>query len=148
MSTSTDLFPITGGCHCGNVRFTLRWPAAVRQIGARQCGCSFCRKHGGIWTSHPDAEIDVEISDQERLSRYRFGTATADFLICQSCGVPCVVVSEVDRQLYAVVNVNTVEPQDGYTISTSSTDFDGEVVGDRLRRRQRNWIAHVRVASD
>jgi hypothetical protein len=39
---------LQGGCHCGNIRFTLDWPAQPARIPARECDCTFCRKHGGV----------------------------------------------------------------------------------------------------
>ena len=46
---------IRGGCHCGNIRFSLSWEPDPAEIPARACICSFCTKHGGVWTSNPRA---------------------------------------------------------------------------------------------
>ncbi|MGI9221232.1 MAG: GFA family protein [Woeseiaceae bacterium] len=135
---------IKGSCHCGNIQFDLAWPADAPQIGVRECGCSFCQKHGGEWTSHREAELDVRIDDDSRVSRYQFGTSTADFHICSTCGVVPFVVSEIDEQSYAVVNVNAFEANSGLSFTHSTTDFDGEDVDSRLDRRRRNWISTVR----
>jgi len=43
---------IRGGCHCGNIAFELGWEPDPDEIPARACDCSFCVKHGGVWTSH------------------------------------------------------------------------------------------------
>src|SRR5438270_13395974 len=75
---------IHGACHCGNVRFELAWPPSVEQISARACGCSFCMKHGGVWTSHKSGVLRLEVRDPERLSTYNFGTRTADFHVCSA----------------------------------------------------------------
>ena len=136
---------ITGGCHCGNITFTLDWPADAAQIGRRECGCSFCQKHGAAWTSHPEATLDIQIKDVASARRYRFGTRTADFHICSECGVSPIVTCEIDSALYGIVNVNTFDTAEGVSFSTTSTNFDGEQVGDRLDRRQRNWIPSVRL---
>jgi hypothetical protein len=136
---------VRGGCHCGNIRFELAWPDDAPQIGIRECGCSFCQKHGGAWTSHRDAELEVHLDDASLVSKYKFGTATADFYVCSVCGVTPFVVSDIDDHLYAVVNVNTFEPNPDVSFSHSSTDFDDEDVGSRLGRRQRNWIPVVRL---
>ena len=42
---------ITGRCHCGNISFALDWQPEPTDIPARACSCSFCTKHGGVWTS-------------------------------------------------------------------------------------------------
>src|SRR5438094_129248 len=44
---------IRGSCHCGNISFTLDWKPEPSEIPARACSCSFCTKHGGVWTSCP-----------------------------------------------------------------------------------------------
>ena len=100
---------IDGACHCGNVSFTLEWSPAPTEIPARACGCSFCVKHGGVWTSNPNGSLQIKVKDQALLSRYVFGTRTAAFHVCSGCGVVPVVTSEIAGRLYAVVNVNTFE---------------------------------------
>ena len=134
---------IDGACHCGNIRFVFHWPQAEGLIPVRACGCSFCRKHGGVYTSHPRGRLAVEIADEERLQRYRFGTGTADFLICRSCGVVPLVTSAIEDRLYAVVNVNTFEGVERAELDEAPTDFEGETTEGRLARRQRNWIPEV-----
>ena len=140
-----DFHNIDGSCHCGNVRFELRWPASEAVIPIRQCGCDFCSKHGGAWTSHPESELAIQVSDPSVVSRYRFGTKTADFLVCATCGVVPVVLSEIDNILYAVVNANTFADVGALEVSRRSTDFDAEDRKSRLNRRQRNWISKVKI---
>jgi hypothetical protein len=136
--------PISGSCHCGNVSFTLTWPAAV-PIAARRCGCTFCRKHGGLWTSHPAGVLAVRIARPAQVSRYEFGTGTAEFLVCAHCGAVPLVTSRIDGRLHAVVNVNTFDGVDAARVEVAPASFDEEAVGDRLARRQRNWIPDVRI---
>lgn len=134
---------IKGSCHCGNVRFSLHWPDKEKVIQARVCGCGFCTRHGGAWTSHAKASLIVKIGDRSSVSNYRFETATADFVVCSVCGVVPLVLSEIDGRCYAVVNVNTFEAIDSMQVTRVGTDFDGEEQSDRLDRRRRNWIADV-----
>jgi len=82
---------INGACHCGNVSFTLDWLPAPNEIPARACGCSFCTKHGGVWTSTPNAALKIAVKEQASVSRYAFGTRTAEFHVCSRCGVVPVV---------------------------------------------------------
>lgn len=58
-----------------------------------------------------------------------------------------VVISEIDAKSHAVVNVNAFEDIGSLSMSSSATNFDGEGVGDRLDRRQRNWISEVRFSA-
>lgn len=134
---------IEGACHCNNIAFTLLWPEQSPLIQGRECGCSFCQKHRGVWTSHPDAELSVRIADESSCSKYRFGTETAEFYVCAVCGVVPFVASEFDGHLYAVVSVNAFAPDSNISHSVAPVDFDGEQVGNRLERRRRNWIAKV-----
>ena len=135
---------ITAACHCGNVRFNLLWPESEATIQVRECGCSFCRKHGGAWTAHRNSKLNVQIENSLRVSRYNFGTKTADFHVCTVCGVVPFVSSDIGGRQYAVVNVNTFENADRFSRVASSVDFDGEGVDSRLERRARNWIPSVR----
>jgi hypothetical protein len=135
---------IHGSCHCGNVSFDLAWPGDAGVISARRCGCTFCQKHGGVWTSNPAGALTVRIARPGDVSRYEFGTATAEFLVCARCGAVPLVTSRIDGRLYAVVNVNTFDGVDPARVSIAAASFDGEEVGDRLARRQRGWIPDVR----
>jgi len=137
---------IEGKCHCGNIRYTLDWPGDGSDIKIRACGCAFCTKHGGSWTSHPGSQLVAEVQDASSLSKYRFGTQTAEFYVCSRCGAVPFVTSAIDDHLYAVVNVNTFEGINPSSLARTATNFDGEGTGERLERRKRNWIAAVRIS--
>ena len=135
---------IEGSCHCGNVTFALDWEPDPAEIPARACGCTFCTKHGGVWTSNPKGALRVSIRDRARVSEYGFGTRTARFHVCAGCGVVPVVTSEIEGRLYAVVNVNAFNNVDASLLRRSPASFDGEDADSRLARRQRGWIPDVR----
>ncbi|WP_243047718.1 aldehyde-activating protein [Dyella sp. RRB7] len=135
---------IHGQCHCGNIAFTLNWAPDPTEIPARACDCSFCTRHGGVWTSHPDGALQIAIRDASRVSRYAFGTKTAEFLTCAHCGVVPVVTSEIDGRLYAVVNVNAFDNVDPAQIQRSSRSFGNEDAASKLARRKLYWIADVK----
>jgi hypothetical protein len=134
---------IKGGCHCGNIGFTLDWQPEPTEIPARACGCSFCVKHGGVWTSCPTGRLRVTIQRPEGATRYAFGTRTAEFHICTYCGIVPVVTSRIADRLYAVVSVNAFDNVAASRLRRTPASFDGESEGDRLARRQRNWIGDV-----
>ena len=134
---------IAGSCHCSNIRFTLDWQPDPDEIPARACGCSFCVKHGGVWTSCPTGKLRIEVRQPERVSLYSFGTRTAEFHVCSDCGAVPVVTSRISGHVYAVVNVNAFDNVDPARIKRSPASFDGEGEADRLARRQRNWIGTV-----
>ena len=134
---------INGKCHCGNISFVLSWEPDPAEIPARACGCGFCTKHGGVWTSNPRGALKVKVLDPARVTRYQFGTRTAEFHICTGCGVVPLVTSRIDDHLYAVVSVNAFEGIEPSLLRRSPANFDGEGTGDRLARRKRNWIGNV-----
>jgi len=132
---------IHGKCHCGNISFSLTWEPEPAEIPARACTCSFCTKHGGVWTSNPNGALEVVVKDPSLVSKYAFGTRTAEFHTCARCGIVPVVISRIDDHLYAVVSVNAVEGVDQSLFRRASASFDGEGKESRLARRKRNWIA-------
>lgn len=143
-SSQASALLIDGSCHCGNISFTLDWQSMPTEIPARACGCSFCVKHGGVWTSNPKGALKIKVQDPQRVSRYMFGTRTAEFHVCSNCGIVPVVTSEITGHIYAVVNVNTFNGVDSALLSRSPLgSFDGEGTDTRLARRARNWISKV-----
>jgi hypothetical protein len=137
---------IAGRCHCGNLSFTLHWTPEPTEIPARACDCTFCTKHGGVWTSCPTGSLKVIVRDAARVSKYSFGTLTAEFHVCIDCGVVPVVTSRIDGRLYAVVNVNSFEGIDRSLLKRASATFDGESEQTRLARRKVNWIGDVEMS--
>ena len=135
---------IHGGCHCGNVSFELAWEPDPTEIPARACTCSFCAKHGGVWTSTPNGALRVNVNDPSLVSKYSFGTGTALFHVCSRCGAAPVVTSEIEGRLYAVVSVNAFNDVDSSLLRRAPISFDGETTETRLDRRKRHWIADVR----
>jgi len=135
---------IRGRCHCGNIAFALAWEPDPAEIPARACDCTFCTKHGGVWTSNPKGALEVAVKDRSLVSRYAFGTRTAEFHVCARCGIVPMVTSRIDGHLYAVVSVNAFEGVDPSLLRRTPSSFEGEEEGARLARRKRNWIADVR----
>lgn len=134
---------ISGSCHCGNISFKLNWEPEPEEIQARACTCSFCTKHGGVWTSCPTGSLAVAIRDPSTVSCYRFDTKTAEFHVCSTCGIVPVATCRVADKLYAVVSVNAFENVDPSLLRRVSTTFDAENEEARLARRARNWTPGV-----
>lgn len=134
---------IRGRCHCGNISFALTWEPDPPEIQARACTCSFCTKHGAVWTTNPSGTLKISIREPERVAHYAFATNTAQFHICAQCGVVPVVTSRIDDRLYAVVNVNTFEGVEPSLLRPVSVSFDGESEEIRSARRKRYWIDNV-----
>jgi hypothetical protein len=134
---------IHGMCHCGNISFSLTWEPDPAEIPARACSCSFCTKHGGVWTSNPSGALRVAVKEASLVSKYAFGTRTAEFHICIRCGIAPVVTRRIGDRLYAVVSVNAFEGIDQSIVRRAPASFEGEERQSRLGRRKRNWIADV-----
>lgn len=138
---------VNGSCHCGNVSFRLDWRPEPKEIPARACSCSFCLQHGGVWTSCPTGSLEVRVREEANVSHYEFGTKTAVFHVCKTCGTVPVVTSEIQGQTYAVVNVNAMAGIDPALVKHSAVSFDGEDQASRLARRAKGWIPNVRFSS-
>jgi hypothetical protein len=136
---------LNGKCHCGNITFELQWDGDPPEIPARACDCSFCTRHGGVWTSHPASTLAVTLRDPSLVSNYEFGSRTATFLVCSRCGTVPLVTSEIADHLYAVVNVNALDNVDPAWLRRTAAHFDGEDIESRLARRRGNWISNVRI---
>lgn len=137
---------IRGRCHCGNISFALTWEPDPPEIPARVCTCSFCTKHGAVWTTTPSGPLKISIREPERVAHYAFATNTAQFHICARCGVVPVVTSRIEDRLYAVVNVNTFEGVEPSLLRQVPVSFDGESEETRSARRKRYWIGNVEYA--
>lgn len=137
---------IAGRCHCGNISFVFTIKPDPVEIPARACTCSFCVKHGGVWTSWKDGSLRVSVNDPHQVNWYAFGTRTATFHVCRVCGIVPFVSSMIEGREYAVVSVNAFEGVPQSMLRQAPASFDGEGEGERLARRARNWIPDVRYA--
>jgi hypothetical protein len=118
-------------------------PFEGSSIPVRRCSCSFCTKHGAVYTSHPEGSLRAVIRGP--VTTYCFATRTAQFYVCSSCGVVAFVTSEIEGSLRAVVNVNTLQGIEIDRFDEHTTRFDGESRQARLDRRARTWISTVCV---
>ena len=128
-----------GGCHCGNLRYTLETALALDALPLRACQCTFCRLHGARSTSDPAGAIRFEVRDPARLTRYRFGLRTADFLVCAHCGIYVGALMRDGGAHYAIVNANTFDEVARLTQPAMPMDYDGEDPARRLARRKQRW---------
>jgi hypothetical protein len=128
-----------GGCHCGNLRLSLRLSQAPADTRLRACGCSFCRAHNTRTTSDPNGSVDICAADWSLVELYHFGTSTAEFLICRRCGVYIGAIGETAAGIRAVTNINCLDDRTAFTQQPDPIDRDDEVLGARLARRAANW---------
>lgn len=78
-----DRVTVSGGCHCGAVRFEADVARNVRLLA---CNCSMCAKTGFMHLIVPHGHFRL-LQGGDALASYRFGTRTAEHLFCRTCGV-------------------------------------------------------------
>ncbi len=112
---------LTGGCHCGRVRFRVR----ADELVALDCNCTICTKKGFLHLIVAADAFEL-LSGADALTTYRFNTGVARHTFCTTCGLhpfytPRSHPTGVD------VNVRCLDPVDGqpalalFTVSS----FDG-----------------------
>ncbi|HYB54038.1 MAG TPA: aldehyde-activating protein [Thermoanaerobaculia bacterium] len=131
---------LTGRCHCGNLSLRLETRHAPEELPVWTCDCSFCRLHGARTTSDPEGRVSIRVQDPAQLSRYRFGLATADFLVCRRCGVYVAAMIPADHKDGACANLNitALDAADRFTRSPVVA-YPGESAAERLSSRRSNW---------
>ena len=133
----------SGGCHCGNISVQLRLSRTPEQTPLRSCSCSFCRAHATRTLSDRDGLVTISAADWSLVERYRFGSATADYLLCRRCGVYIGAVCDTGNGRRAVVNVNCLDDRAAFVQTPVAPDYDGETADARLDRRAANWMPAV-----
>ena len=81
----------------------------------------------------------MSIADSSQSGQYRFGSKTADFHVCKTCGIVPIVTFLIEGTRYAVVNVNTFDNVDRSELTETPSNFEGERTENRVARRRRNW---------
>ena len=122
---------LTGGCHCGRVRFR----AEVEVLEAYDCNCSICTKKGFLHVIVPKERFQA-LHDPAELCTYAFNTGVARHFFCRTCGVHAYYVP---RSHPDGIDIN-LRCVDGYPLEGFSVlPFDG-----------RNWeqAAPARFGAD
>jgi hypothetical protein len=129
----------TGGCHCGNIDVVFETPSAAQTLEVRACACSFCRKHGTRAATDPAGRLRLTVGDGRHLDRYLFGQRSAEFLICNKCGVFVAAIQEEPEGLWGVLNINTLVDASAFTRPAVAVDFSAETPAQRRTRRKARW---------
>jgi len=109
---------ISGGCHCGAVRFEADLPD---HIEAQDCNCSICARTGFIHIIVPESRFRL-LAGGDRLTSYRFNTGVADHLFCSVCGVKSFYRPRSNPDGWSV-NARCLDNPDDLAITVSP--FDG-----------------------
>ena len=128
-----------GSCHCGNLSLTLETAKPPAAFSVRACGCSFCRRHQTRTIADPAGKVAIAARDPARLSRYRFGLKTTDFLVCRDCGVYLGAVCRDADGAWALINTPVLAARAEFAQPATPTDHDAETEAARRARRKSTW---------
>jgi hypothetical protein len=128
-----------GGCHCRNLRVRLRLTRPPQDNTLRSCSCTFCQAHGTRTVSDPNGLFEIWADDWSLVTSYRFGSRTADYLICRQCGIYVGAVCKTSAGLRAVANTNCLADRAAFSQDPVQPNYEGEATAERLVRRAANW---------
>jgi hypothetical protein len=134
---------LSGGCHCGNLRLRVSLTTAPAETQMRSCACSFCRSHGTRTLSDPAGQAELWAADWALVQRYRFGSRTADYLLCARCGVYLGAMCESPSGPRAVINTLCLTERAAFTHPAAATDREDETTATRMARREATWMPIV-----
>ena len=109
---------VTGGCHCGAVRFAAEVEETPEVL---ECNCSMCRHSGFLHLIVAHARFEL-LAGREALVSYRFGTGAAEHLFCRTCGVKSFYQP---RSHPAAWSVNLRSLDDGHELLPQVRAYDG-----------------------
>lgn len=132
-------YGMDGSCHCGALQFRFETDKPPVALGLRACSCGFCRRHGMRATSDSDGKLLFRVSEPEKLLRYQFGLATADYLLCRGCGVYIGAVMADPAGDRGTINVNCLEQPAAFGSEARSVSYDDEDEPARRARRRAVW---------
>ncbi len=139
----TANFEISGRCHCGNISYDFLSPLAKTELPLRSCDCSFCTRQGALYTSHPQGKLRVRINAADSVHYYRYGSETAEVLLCTVCGVFPLITCDIDEHLYAVLNANSINGLHIERDRLKQIPHVPHSPEEMLQKRQENWIGDV-----
>lgn len=110
----------TGGCHCGQVRFTVD----LNLEQAIECNCSICSKRGTLLAFVPDSHFTL-LTGEESLVDYQFNKFVIHHLFCKVCGVAAFGSgSDQNGNVMKAINVRCLDEVDLSTVPI--VKYDGK----------------------
>jgi hypothetical protein len=132
-------FELTGGCHCGNVRYTITAPA----VDTHHCHCSICRKvHGAIFvTLSIFPRSGFKFDKQQDLGTYST-SAKVHRHFCKKCGCPVTIDLDDNPDLVAVATgtiddgANPGHPKESYRHAFVKSKVPWYEIADKLPQKE------------
>lgn len=114
----TEMKTLTGGCHCGAVRYEVE----VDPGSSIECNCSHCQKKGFILAFAPRQNFRL-LSGEEQLVEYRFYKHQIDHRFCRTCGTQSFAYGTApDGSAVAAINLRCVDGVDLATLHPQKVD--------------------------
>ena len=110
---------LTGGCHCGAVRFGFTLPAA--EVDLLDCNCSMCSCSGYLHLIVPHEDFSL-LTPVSAMTAYRFGSGVAEHLFCATCGVKSFYQPRSHPKAWSV---NWCCIDEGHGVNAHIRPFDG-----------------------
>ena len=111
------MIQVSGGCHCGAVRFCAEMPDPP--VPALACNCSICSMTGFLHVVVPHERFEL-LTGRDVLTSYRFGSGAANHLFCSYCGVKSFYQPRSHPEAWSV-NVHCLDEAPELAVE----DFDG-----------------------
>jgi len=146
MSPMNNASAFRGGCHCGQLRVNFSTALDPASITPRACDCSFCQKHGAAYVSDPAGQLSVTMRSADALRRYRQGSNTAEFLLCDRCGVLVAVIFEHNARMYGAVNARSLEGSTGFGSAIAASP-QWLAPDEKVARWSQLWIPDVELVT-
>jgi len=140
----STIYPVKGGCYCGNIRVELQLSNNPERYQPRACDCDFCRKHGAAYVSDAHGTLRIGIGDPQLSAGYRQGNELAEMLLCTRCGVLVGALYRSDEGVYGTVNVKVIEGAPGFGAeqAVSPKQLSGD---EKVTRWRKLWFPDVSV---
>lgn len=110
---------VTGGCHCGLVRFEADLPDSTPAL--LDCNCSICAMTGFLHLIVPAHHFRLTEGKSETTT-YRFGTGKAQHIFCSTCGIKSFYRP---RSHPDGISINFHCLDEGHGLEPTTESFDG-----------------------
>lgn len=128
----------SGQCHCGRLTASFQTEKTPEALGVRTCQCVFCRAHGAVNISDPNGLTTIDAAPED-VRRYTFALRTADFLICNNCGVYIAAVMGEGDKIVSTLNVVGLRIKGFLEIDEAPMEYGAETTEKRIDRRFEKW---------